>query len=177
MNYYIGDTHFGHANILRLDGRPFSSIAENDECLISNWNETVTDTDDIWVLGDFAWATPEVYAQRLRGRKHLIIGNHDRLTTVARKEFVSIDKMAHVQDKAFGKTVQIHLCHFPLAEWNGYYRGAYHIFAHIHSNTGKTYQIMKQFDKALNAGCMINNYKPVTFEELVLNNRVFRESH
>ena len=32
----------------------------------------------------------------------------------------------------------------------------------------------EDFDKALNAGCMINNYRPVTLAELIENNNKFR---
>ena len=34
---------------------------------------------------------------------------------------------------------------------------------------------MKEETRALNAGCMINQYIPVTFEELMRNNQWFRE--
>ncbi len=34
---------------------------------------------------------------------------------------------------------------------------------------------MARFDTALNAGCMLNGYRPVTLEELVENNRRFRQ--
>lgn len=33
---------------------------------------------------------------------------------------------------------------------------------------------MSKKDHALNAGCMINNYVPVTFDELVENNVAFK---
>lgn len=33
---------------------------------------------------------------------------------------------------------------------------------------------MSRFDKALNAGCMINGYRPVTLDELIENNLRFR---
>lgn len=79
--------------------------------------------------------------------------------------------MMHVID---GKN-HICLCHFPIAEWNGFYKGHYHIYAHIHNNTNDVYYFMKKYDRALNAGCMINNYMPVTLDELIENNRIFRE--
>lgn len=34
---------------------------------------------------------------------------------------------------------------------------------------------MKTKDRALNAGCMINGYVPVSFAELVYNNKKFQE--
>ncbi len=179
MIYYIADTHFGHTNVIRHDNRPFSSIEEMDRTIIENWNARVRDTDDIYIVGDFIYRgahEPEWYLKQLKGKKHFIIGNHDGAvlkSNEALKYFVDVDKMAHVID---GRN-HICLCHFPIAEWNGFYKGHYHIYAHIHNNTNDVYYFMKKYDRALNAGCMINNYMPVTFNELVENNRVFKEQH
>ncbi|MBQ3404908.1 MAG: hypothetical protein IJG63_05785 [Oscillospiraceae bacterium] len=54
-NFYIADTHFGHRNCVRFDDRPFRSIEEHDETLISNWNSVVQPRDDVFILGDFAY--------------------------------------------------------------------------------------------------------------------------
>ncbi len=35
---------------------------------------------------------------------------------------------------------------------------------------------MKKKDRTLNAGCMINNYTPASFNKLVRNNETFRKS-
>jgi len=56
-------------------------------------------------------------------------------------------------------------------------RGWRHVFAHIHAQTNSTYSIMRNLPKALNAGCMINNFAPATLDELVVNNRIFNETH
>lgn len=66
-------------------------------------------------------------------------------------------------------------CHFPIAEWNGFHKGHYHIFAHIHNRQDDTYQFMRTREKALNAGCMINQYQPVTLKELIVNNRIYKD--
>lgn len=83
-SYFISDTHFGHANIinfLRDDGtklRPFNSIEEHDETLISNWNSVVKPTDRIYCLGDCVIHRKHLpIFSRLNGRKKLIRGNHD----------------------------------------------------------------------------------------------------
>ena len=177
MNYYIADTHFGHYNIIKLDERPFETAEEMDRKLIENWNNKVTEKDDIWIVGDFAFRNGnpiDYYAKLLKGHKHLIMGNHDKLNNEAKHCFDSIDNgIRQIQDK----NERIVLCHYPLAEWNGYYRGAYHIYAHIHNNLNPVYHYMKTMDKALNAGCMINNYEPVTLEELISNNEKFKKDN
>ena len=35
MNRYIADLHFGHSNIIKFDNRPFDSVTDMDEYLIS----------------------------------------------------------------------------------------------------------------------------------------------
>ena len=55
MNYYIAHTHFGHANVIRYDVRPFESVEAMDEALIKRWNTRVSDDDTVYVLGDAFW--------------------------------------------------------------------------------------------------------------------------
>ncbi|MEE1196626.1 MAG: hydrolase [Lachnospiraceae bacterium] len=129
MNYYIADPHFGHENVLKFDNRPFSSVDEMDEILITQWNAVVKDTDDVYIIGDFIYKSKKPaawYLKQLKGRKHLIQGNHDHQLLKDEelvKEFVSIDKMTYVKDGDY----TIVLCHFPIAEWNKYWRGSWHI--------------------------------------------------
>lgn len=177
MNYYIADLHFDHKNILKFDNRPFVDVEEMNSTLIKRWNVKVQDNDDVWILGDFCYHSekdPSYYLKQLKGRKHLLIGNHDRVilnSNAALQYFDSIEHLQHIKD---GKYNMI-LCHFPIAEWNGKHRGAYHIFGHIHANRDETFEFMKKCGRAFNAGCMINNYEPVTLDELIENNRAFRE--
>lgn len=95
-----------------------------DEVLIARWNATVKDTDDVYILGDFIYKAkkPAIwYLKQLKGRKHLIQGNHDfhiLKDENLMKEFVSTDKMMYVKDGNY----TIVLCHFPIAEWNRYWR-------------------------------------------------------
>ena len=175
MIYYISDLHFGHRNVIGMDGRPFETIEQMDETLIRLWNERVTDEDDVYIVGDFAYRngnTVSWYLRQLKGRKHLIIGNHDRLTiqdAKAMEYFTSVEKMNQIIDN--NRTVS--LCHFPVAEWDGKRHGGYHVHGHLHNRRDEVYEFMSQFDKALNAGCMLNGYRPVTLDELIENNMRF----
>ena len=177
MNYYIADVHFGHKNCMEYDNRPFKTVEEMDEVIITNWNSVVRDNDDVYIIGDFCYRSaksPLWYLKRLKGRKHLIIGNHDNHLLndeVAIKEFASVDKMTYLKDGEYTIT----LCHFPMAEWNKYHSGAWHIYGHIHAHTEGCYQFLKNEDRALNAGCMINYYTPVNIEQLIRNNKEFKD--
>lgn len=79
--YFSSDLHFSHKNILTLSGRPFASVEEMNEAIISRWNGTVRDDDTVWVLGDVAMgsiADSLALCARLNGNKILLCGNHDR---------------------------------------------------------------------------------------------------
>jgi len=52
--YWTSDLHLGHTNIIRYTGRPFADVDEMNRALIEQWNDVVTDTDEVWVLGDVA---------------------------------------------------------------------------------------------------------------------------
>lgn len=72
------------------------------------------------------------------------------------------------------KDIKLTLCHYPMLEWNESNKEtSYMIHGHIHDNkTDIAYEIIrKNLPKLLNCGADINGYKPVTFEELVINNK------
>jgi len=82
--FYISDTHFGHANMLRFSDhlgaplREFDSVEHMDEHMIERWNSTVRDCDTVYHLGDVAIAKRSIAIMgRLSGRKILVKGNHD----------------------------------------------------------------------------------------------------
>ena len=79
--FLIADTHFGHANIIAYENRPFADAAEMDAALLENWNRVVGRDDLVLMLGDFALAPARRVTEllaALHGRKSLIMGNHDR---------------------------------------------------------------------------------------------------
>lgn len=79
--YYTSDLHFGHLNIIRFCDRPFPGVSAMNSRLVQLWNETVTDDDTVWVLGDVALGALDeslAHIGRLAGHKILVPGNHDR---------------------------------------------------------------------------------------------------
>jgi calcineurin-like phosphoesterase family protein len=81
LDFYIADTHFGHANIVTYCGRPFKDVLEMDEYIIERWNKTISFTDNVFHLGDlclhYAPIEKELLWKKLNGNKVLILGNHD----------------------------------------------------------------------------------------------------
>jgi calcineurin-like phosphoesterase family protein len=176
MLYFTSDLHFGHENLLQ-SRTSFSAIEEMDERLIQNWNKKVEKRDEVYILGDFSFRAKKsihTYLKRLNGKKHLIIGNHDGKWM---KEIGNLSAyFASVSDI---KTIryekqELVLCHYPMLEWPGKY---YLLHGHIHGNknTMTYHYIKKNLSMALNCSVDINQFEPVTLQELLKNNEVWYE--
>jgi len=83
MIFFTADQHYDHQAILKYCKRPFENTIQMDRALIRNHNEVVNEDDDVYMLGDFSLSTKlhkskiEQIVSKLKGRKHLILGNHD----------------------------------------------------------------------------------------------------
>lgn len=172
MIYFTSDLHLGHANIIRHCNRPFSSVEEMDETLIRNWAKRVKANDTVYVLGDLMFRnqkSPEEYLSRLKGKKHLIIGNHDKdwIKKCKLEDFFeSVNGLDYFSDGQH----QMTLCHFPMMSWPRNTK-AYMVFGHIHNDTTAEYwPLICRSQLMLNAGVDINGFMPVTFDEMVVNN-------
>lgn len=74
MKYFTSDEHYGSARTLKLSKRPFKSVSDMDEVLVSLFNETVEEYDEIWHLGDFG---DFENLQYLPGFHYLVLGNYE----------------------------------------------------------------------------------------------------
>ena len=80
MIYFIADTHFGYANIIKYENRPFCNVEEINRVIIDRWNQTVSKEDTVYHLGDFFLTYTKKQMEimnRLNGEIILIRGNHD----------------------------------------------------------------------------------------------------
>ena len=97
--FFTSDLHFGHANVIEFDNRPFATVEEMDSELIRRWNEKVGKGDLIYVLGDMIWKTRNGDAKNLirslNGQIILIKGNHDRFLHNAKVKNMLAGVKAH----------------------------------------------------------------------------------
>lgn len=84
--FFYSDPHFGHEKVIEMENRPFNSVHHMQEELVKRWNNTVSKGDTVYVLGDIALymnkEQVEKVITRLKGKKILILGNHDRSKSV-----------------------------------------------------------------------------------------------
>jgi calcineurin-like phosphoesterase family protein len=145
--YFTADTHFGDPRVLRIDRRPFGSLAEHDQALVERWNAEVGAGDEVWHLGDFARGDQtrvEGLLAQLNGTKHLIIGNNDGPATLDAKGWSSV---AHYRELA-ADGVRLVLCHYPFRTWNGMGKRAIDLHGHSH---GRLKPLTRQIDVGVDA--------------------------
>lgn len=132
--FYISDWHYGHANVLGFDNRPFKDVEEMNNELIRRWNSVVSNGDLVYIMGDMFWCTPTKAApimDQLNGQKILIKGNHDRWhDSKFDKKFVKIDEYLEIEDE--GR--KIVLCHYPIPCFKNHFYGWIHLYGHVHNS-------------------------------------------
>ncbi len=171
MIYYTADLHFHYEPI--LEARGFSDVAEMDEALIRNWNETVTEDDTVYVLGDIGYNDNHVPCdalEKLRGHKHLIRGNHDVGFEDGELLYDFFETVTDFNEIEDGEA-HIILCHYPIV----HNKKSYMIHGHLHKVNGIYYETLKKLPQVLNACVDLNRFRPVTLSGLIENNNRFFE--
>jgi len=157
--FFTSDSHFGHANVIGMCNRPFSSIREHDDALISNWNEVVQPDDVVFHLGDFAYRCDAKHVTRcfdaLNGTKHLILGNHDHKGETTRLSWASQNQLLEVS--VDGQTAV--LCHYSLRTWRNMRRGFVQLYGHSHGRLPGSGQ-------SIDVGVDVFGFTPVTLPQI-----------
>ncbi|CAH8770788.1 metallophosphoesterase family protein [Paenibacillus dendritiformis] len=107
-----------------------------NEMLIQNWNSYVTDYDDIYILGDFLFGGTGEDAnkvlRRLKGKKYLIRGNHDKFLHDPEFDSTAFEWVKDYYVLHYNKLKFI-LFHYPILEWEGYFKDTIHLYGHVHN--------------------------------------------
>ena len=177
MKFYISDTHFDHENIMHFDNRPFKTVEEMNQTIITNWNNVVTNDDEVFILGDFCWRTEPRWIEileQLNGQKTLIKGNHDITPSKSRRYFADVKEQKTITDE--GRKVILN--HYPMPCYQNHFYGWYHLYGHTHMSFEWN---MMEHDRFLmeelyskpcemyNVGAMLPymNYTPRTLTQII----------
>ena len=165
MIYLYGDPHLGHHNILRLANRPFKSVLEMNEALIANYNNMISPADEVYFVGDVAYKCSTAIVldilDRLKGKKYLIQGNHDRKYLKDDrfvKKFEWVDKRIEM---VYSKRLYV-IDHYPIHSWNGMFRGSANLHGHCHGKVNND-NIMRLDVGVDNPIC---SYAPISMERV-----------
>lgn len=160
--WFISDTHFFHENILKFTGddgkviRNFPDITEMHERMVERWNARVKDNDYVYHLGDVTFKYDRQFNElmsRLKGRKRLILGNHDKIKGTNLMDWFEKVELWH----GF-KEYNFTAVHIPL-RLESLRDGAFCVHGHIHQN-------MMEDPHYINVCVEQHNYTPVHIDEI-----------
>jgi calcineurin-like phosphoesterase family protein/2'-5' RNA ligase len=158
--YFIGDTHFDHANIIRYCNRPFSDVHEMNRFIKDNWNGTVGRNDTVYFLGDWSFGrhsrAPRYWMRQLKGRIVCIRGSHDRDAGCA-----GFDSQGTLQAPGY-EFLMVHDPKDRPPGWQGWT-----IHGHVHNNDMQNYPFINGERRTINVSAELVNYKPVNLSHLL----------
>jgi calcineurin-like phosphoesterase family protein/2'-5' RNA ligase len=157
--FFIGDLHLDHDNIIDFCNRPFRSVQEMNNVIVSNWNSTIRKRDVVFFLGDMAFRMDnrgtDYWRSKLNGKIYFIRGNHDLSARTRLYEKLIL--------KCKGR--EFLLVHDPKGvpeNWNGWI-----IHGHKHNNDTAGYPLINKEKKTVNVGVELLDFKPLPLEGLL----------
>lgn len=172
--WFTSDLHFWHKNICKYCDRPYHDVQLMNEAIVANWNGVVNDGDDVFVLGDLGFCGINALKdlmKRLKGKIHLIQGNHDSDKIVKRllEEglIVSCEKLTSIilEGDEECPDQEVTLCHFPMVDWSNKEKGAWMLHGHQHQLRNTPSISPKHWDVGLDK----NYWTPINFETIKIN--------
>ena len=170
MLYFISDTHFNHDKDFIYKPRGFNSIEESNNTIISNWNNIVTDEDEVYVLGDFILGDDEDFIRHtvlnLNGKINLVLGNHDTEKKVRLYNLLGITTK-HADMIKIDKHNTFYLCHYLIivTTFTGRKRKTKALFGHTHSKD----KFYEDNPFMYNVTCDAHNCTPVSVDTIKQN--------
>ena len=130
--WFTADTHFEHALLAHKYRPEYETVQDMNEGIIKRWNQIVRPGDTVYHLGDFAWYHPEDFVDRLNGRIHLILGNHDSMNKWQREMFASVQDVKWLGAKELKLSSGFFLSHYAHRTWRQKEFGSVHLYGHWH---------------------------------------------
>lgn len=157
--WFSADLHLGHDRIIRYCNRPFESVEQMNETILTQFNEKIKKGDMLYLLGDLAWSNYSLYEffGRLNTKQvQLILGNHDNRRLAEYRKFCSW--IGDYKSVTINKQSLI-LFHYPLRSWVSKGHGGIHLFGHCHGS-------LPNHDRSMDVGVDTNNFYPWELAEI-----------
>lgn len=182
--WFVGDCHFSHKNIIKyatkrvtefdLNIEDENHIQQHDKLLIEYWNATIRKNDTVYILGDFSFASADEtrkILEKLNGKKHLIVGNHDKSCKTLYNYFESVSQIKEVLFKKnlfpfMEENMFCVLCHYPISAWNRRMHGSVMIHGHTHGSMDAINYLSEELRVDVGFDALLNNNGFVSLEDL-----------
>lgn len=169
--FVTSDTHFGHDREFLWGPRGFTNYKEHDIAVIENWNNTVTEDDIVYHLGDVMLGD-NAYGisclEQLNGHIKIIPGNHDTASRLSLYKLLPNIEVLGLAELLKYKKYNFYLSHHPTMTSN--LEKAPYLRMHLINLYGHTHQ-QKPFYQDIpfmfHVGMDSNNCTPVLLDDAI----------
>ena len=165
--WFTSDLHLGHDRDFCYGERGFENVDIHDYTIVQNFNSLVSEDDEVYILGDLLLGAGVErslkYISKLKGHKHLIIGNHDTINKIQKyQEFCDINDIDYATVIKY-KKYSFYLSHYPTLCAN-YDDGKkiWNLHGHTHSK-----EKFSEFAQCYNVALDAHNNFPVEIESII----------
>lgn len=186
--WFTSDIHAFHKNILKhcperqkiCGAKDENDVEAWDKWMIEKWNSTISKKDMVYILGDFAFGSPENVRKlldKLHGKKFLILGNHDKSSEHLDNYFVQITQQKLVTFKKsnfdfLDEDFQVFMCHYPMVTWASKHYGVINTHGHCHGRLDDYNEASTDLRVDVGIDGKLANLNFITLEQLY---RYFKE--
>jgi calcineurin-like phosphoesterase family protein len=160
-DWITADWHLGHEAIIHFCNRPFQNTHQMEKILVKNVNSLVKEDDCLYFLGDLFWGGTDKannlghILQKIKGRKILILGNHDRIKPLS---YIDLG-IESVHTSLRYKMLNVMMVHDPA--WAAAIpRDWVVLCGHIHD-------LFKVSRNVVNVGVDVWDFKPVKIDDVI----------
>lgn len=179
--WFTSDTHFRHKNIIshcperaNIGQFDICDLDAHDLWIIEKWNKTVGKNDIVYIIGDFSFATSEWVKKlcgKLKGKKYLIVGNHDKSSEKLEGYFKDIKLIKCVTFKKSNfvfleEDFQVCMCHYAMVVWPSKHYGCVQVCGHSHGKLDEFNEESTDLRVDVGWDSKLGNYDLVSLEKL-----------
>lgn len=170
--FFTADLHFSHQNVIKYCDRPFSGYEEMDKVLIDSWNDVVPKVkSEVYILGDLGFNVKNIFKKflpALNGRKHLVLGNHDKGRNTYLNCMEKYGRLLYTVDNYLEikmESIPVILFHYPIENWNKKHYDS--IMLHGHSHGTLPNIVRNRIDVGVDSAAkMVGSYRPISWDKV-----------
>lgn len=172
--FVTSDLHLGHDRDFVVSERGFETIERHDAAIVNNWNATVYETDEVYLLGDVMLGDTEKgldLLASLKGKVHIIRGNHDTDEKIKRYlECANVQEVVDAKYLRYG-SLTLFLSHFPSLVSHEKLKKFKHAVVNLYGHTHQKENFYKLNDEnhpyMYHVGVDSHNLYPVLLDSII----------
>jgi calcineurin-like phosphoesterase family protein len=163
MYWFTADYHLSHRAIMQYCHRPFSSVQQMDDMILSNLDASIRPGDTLYFLGDLSFGLDgaKQFLDIIKNRKTNLVfikGNHDKSQVLSYLK--SNDILILALTTIYLNDHPVILCHYSMRVWDRSHFNSWQLYAHSH---GTLPPEGKQHDVGVDA----NDFFPVSGTQII----------